>query len=252
VSDSPALWYVLQRLNWARHGTTPAGYPEIERMVRLPGAVRLGSFEREADALTECARLEEQTRRAVNPFCCNGSGLPYQTRFAEAILCDWLLDADISPPDPGENGRDWVGWWVRAKGALNEAQWRHVWQAFDRVVFHEVMARERKPIVYVVAEVGWVYNDQGYDPRPEGSLPVKAFRSREKAEAERQLREAEARRNYAYLSSFDRFDVNERLRRQQPFATDPVLERPDVNEPDYPLFFEIIEVEVDNLPGAGR
>lgn len=234
------MLYVVQRRNWTRHGTSPEATPHRERLVRLPGCVRLSSFADEADALAECTRLEEQARRAVNPFTCDGDALHYQTSFDADRLHDWLLDADIQPP-PRER-REWAIWWEEVHDTLTEMQWRHVWRALDKLVFHEVVARPRRPVVYVVAEVGWRYNDSGYDPRPEGGVPVKAYRSRERAEAERLRRETEARRDYVYL---DGFDLVRRQRRAEPFSTATYLERPNVDDPHYPLFFEIIEVAVD-------
>lgn len=38
-------------------------------------------------------------------------------------------------------------------------------------------------LIYIIAEVGWEYNDSTYD-RVGGSSPVKAYRSKEKAQAE--------------------------------------------------------------------
>lgn len=38
-------------------------------------------------------------------------------------------------------------------------------------------------LIYIIAEVGWEYNDSTYD-RVGGSSPVKAYRSKEKAQDE--------------------------------------------------------------------
>ena len=234
--------YVVQRRNWARQRSDG-----IVRLIRLPGSVRLASFDSEADALAECARLEEQARRAVNPFCCDGAGLHYQSHLDDGRLRDFLLDAGIDPPPPGET---WIDWWQRIKDSLDAFQWHHAWKALDRLVFHEVTARPRKPVVYVVAEIDWTYNDYSYDPRPEGAVPRKAFRSRQNAEAERRRREVEARDDY---DEPERLELEERLARAQPFAAGPVElpemgyseEGEDLPSLDYPLMFEVIEVELD-------
>jgi hypothetical protein len=248
MPDSPEFLYTVQRRNWVRHDTAVVGDPERKRLIRLPGFVRLASFENEADALAECANLEEQTRRAVNPFACDGDGLHFQTSFDTDRLHDWLLDADITPPEAGEKGRDWLGWWEATRDSLSEMQWLHVWQALDRIVFHEVVSRPRKPVVYVIAQISWLYNDYSFDPRPEGGVPIKAYRSRARAEAERLALELEARDDY---DEIERLEVDQLLDRQQPFRPCE-LECPDLEDPSYPLHYEVIEVELDALMGGAR
>jgi hypothetical protein len=249
MPSEPATVYVLQRRNWVRRGTGVEGHPNLPRLLRLPGAVRLASFDSEVNALAECARLEEQTRRAVNPFACDGTGLHYHSSFAEPIFRDWLLDADITPPEPGEKGIDWPGWWEGIKGTLDAVQWAHVWKALDRVVFHEVVARERKEVVYVIARIDWIYNDYSFDPRPDGSVPIKAYRSRKKAEDERLALEEDIRDDYDDL---DRMEIQERLEREQPFRTGELVERPNFEDPSYPMHYEVIEVELEELTGSRR
>ena len=241
-AEHPALRHVVQRRNWVRQAS---GDHDVAQLVRLPGSVQLSSFDSEADALAEMARLEEQARRAVNPFACDGPGLHYQTSLDAGRLHDWLLDGGIDPPRLGES---WVGWWQRVKDGLDPIQWHHLWKALDRVVFHEVVARPRRPVVHVVAEIGWIYNDMTYDPRPDGSVPRKAYRSRQKAEAERLRREREAREEYFDVK---RLELQERLRRANPFTVE-AAEVPDLENLDeaYPLTFEVIEVELDGVPGG--
>ena len=62
--------FVLQRLNWQRHGTGDG-----EGWVRLPGRVRLQSFPDLRSAEDERRRREEGARERVNPFACGGPGL---------------------------------------------------------------------------------------------------------------------------------------------------------------------------------
>jgi hypothetical protein len=73
--------------------------------------------------------------------------------------------------------------------------------------------------VYVVLQVGWEYNDEDFYPvvqeENEGAqgVPVKAFRSREAAEAYRQERERDARAGcnpFTYCSDEEAlYDLNE-------------------------------------------
>ena len=87
-------------------------------------------------------------------------------------------------------------------------------------------------------------------------MPRKAFRSRQRAEVERLSREIDARDDYDEL---ERLKMEERLERAYPFAAGPVpipdLERGDEGEErnlEYPLMFEVIEVELDGAPEGGR
>jgi hypothetical protein len=242
MPDSVAQVYVVQRLNWVR-GEEAA--PDVV-LFRLPGVVRLRSFDTEAEALAERDRLEEEARRRVNPFQCGGVHLRHQTSFAEPVLYDWLVDADINPPDRGEKGYDWVAWWPTVKDSLNEEQWRHVWKALDRLNFHEVIVRPRRPVVYVIGQIGWRYNDQGFDPAPEGSKPLRAYRSRERAEAECKEENLTA---YCALDIGDdgvdrndeEYEMWDRVQRASPFEN---------AEEVAPIFYEVVEVELTDLEAA--
>jgi hypothetical protein len=244
------LLYCVQRLNWVHHGTRFEHQGTLnERFIRLPGATRVASFTDEGEAVADLTRREEAARRVINPFCCHGMNLAYQTSFDEDRLHDWLLDGGIEPPVRSEKGRDWIAWWARVRDSLDEMQWVHVWKALDRVTFHEIVERVSKPVVYVVARIGWVYNDNGYEGCPEGSEPIQAYRSRTLAENERQRLEVETRQRYRY---FDGFDLTERLHRQSPFHDRSELHIPDRTDPSFPLFFEVLEVEIEDTAGVIR
>src|SRR4051794_1151694 len=85
--------YVLHRLNWRR--------THSEGVVRMPGHIRIASYPDHESALREWRRLENETRKLVNPFTL-GSALVSLTRFPAEIFADWLRDVDLSPPTPSE------------------------------------------------------------------------------------------------------------------------------------------------------
>ena len=58
---SDALRFVVRRLNWR-----PAG----DRFIRLPGEVRLSSFDTLEAAEADRAAREAEVRARVNPFTC--------------------------------------------------------------------------------------------------------------------------------------------------------------------------------------
>jgi hypothetical protein len=247
----PETVHVVQRLNWVRHRMW--GPQAVEgRLVRIPGVVRVGSFATEDEALVECQRREEDVRHRVNPFLCGGPALHFQTSFAEEILRDWLLDADIEPPAAGDS--DWVEWWRDVVDELDEVQWAHVWKALDRLTFHEVVAKPARPVVYVISAINWVYNDEDYDPSPEGGKSLRAFRSREKAEAECDRLEEAARRDrpefddngISTVDGFGAYDYSRRLAHLDPFTSADEIE---YDEAEVCLFYEVVEVELADLTG---
>lgn len=239
ANDEPV--HVVQRLNWVWSDDGYDGADTVQLLVRIPGVVRLRTFDDEADALAERDRLEEVARRRVNPFRCGGLHLRQQTSFDADRLHDWLLDGGIDPPAD----RDWAAWWDAVKDALDDSQWRHAWRALDRLVFHEVVARPRRPVVYVLGQVGWRYNDQGFDPAPEGSKPLRAFRSRERAEAECDDENDIARSaldvgDDGVDVSGEEYDMLQRASRADPFRE---------VEKGRPIFYEVVEVELADLTG---
>lgn len=243
----PNVVYVVQRLNWVRQDDYADGSVK-GLLFRIPGVIRLQSFDREADAQAERERLEEKARRWVNPFLCGGAHLRHQTSFDTDRLHDWLLDGGIEPPPLEKGKRNWVKWWPKAKESLDEPRWQHFWKALDRLVFHEVIIRPRKPVVYVLGQIGWRYNDQGFDSQPEGSKPMKAFRSRERAEAEC-IDENDMAVNALDITTDgftddngEDYDMSERLERGEPFGQAGRKQLPAV-------FYEVVEVELEELEG---
>jgi hypothetical protein len=249
---SDDLVHVLQRRNWVWSAAAKANWNS--RLVRMPGVVRLQTFDVEADALAERDALEERARRNVNPFCCGGPVLHYQTSFDEDRLHDWLLDADIEPPKRTNKGRDWIWWWKVTSTNLNELQWAHVWKALDLLVFHEVVARPRRTLAYVVTRVDWLYDDQTYTAR-DGSHPVKVFRTRERAEQERQELEEEERANHDHIEDFnDTEHTGGFIRANRLELHDPLSvadeDETDYNDPASWFFYEIVEVELEQFQGG--
>lgn len=233
--------HVVQRLNWVRGDD----YSNTTHYFRLPGVVRIQSFDSEQEAEAERDRLEEFARRAVNPFLCGGVHLRHQTSFDADRLHDWLLDADIQPPAVVEGQRDWPAWWSTVEGRLIDDQWRHLWKALDRLNFYEAIARPRRPVVYVLGQIGWRYNDEGFDPAPEGSKPLRVFRSRERAVAECEDENDMAR---------DALDITEDGRTDENGEEYDPKQREDRESPfiDIPLgkavFYEVVEIELEDQP----
>lgn len=228
--------HVVQRLNWVR--IDPDDKSAWYGLLRLPGATRLASFTDPDEAERDYRKREEEARRMVNPFSCGGPSLPYQTRFEAAILHDWICDLGIEPPPNLDGLRDWIGWWDREHDSWNEYQRTRIWEAFDRVRFHEIVERPVCPIVYVVVEVGWLYNDEGYDACDEGGRTIKAFRTRQKAEAARERMEQERRNR----DGVEGFDLSSRVLRQQNPFEDAQRDEVWADEIEQ-AFFEIVEIE---------
>jgi hypothetical protein len=148
--QTPAVLFVVQRLNWQRYDTG---------LARLPGSTRLRSFKRRANAERDRDQRERAARACVNPFTCGGPALHYQTSLDAGRLHDWLLDAGIEPPAANGGKVDWAGWWQRTHEQLTEAQHDRVWEALDRVRFFEVVERPGRPLGYAVVRINWNYND---------------------------------------------------------------------------------------------
>lgn len=179
---SDATRFVVRRLNWR----WVDGY-----CVRLPGEVRLASFDTRDAADADRADREAEVRGRLNPFHC-GTTWASLTTFPESVFADWLTDAGLTPPKARGKGA-WVGWWHEGQVSWSAHQREQVWAALDRVRFFEVIERRASAVAFAVVCVMWEYNDTWYEPGAEGGRTVSAYRSRERAEAERQRLEAEAR-----------------------------------------------------------
>jgi hypothetical protein len=65
------------------------------------------------------------------------------TSLPEGVFLDWLLDGELSPPEPDAAGRrDWAAWWEASTKTMRDDQRRRVWQALDRIRFFEIVETE--------------------------------------------------------------------------------------------------------------
>ena len=144
--------YTLRRHNWRKSKHV---------WHRLPGTTRLATFAGADEADAERTRLDDKARSVVNPFRC-GTSLADRTSLDDGRLADWLLDAGITPPakPPALKVRDWAAWWEQNRAAMSDYQRGKVWQACDRLRFHEVVEGPIRPVVYVVVEINWHYTDE--------------------------------------------------------------------------------------------
>jgi hypothetical protein len=142
----------------------------------------LQSFLTFEEAEADRRRREAEAREQVNPFLCGGPALYQQTSLDEGRLHDWLLDAGLTPPRLLK-GRpaDWAAWWRQSHGEMTALQREKVWDALDKVRFFEVVERPRRPVVYVVVQINWRYNDEFFIAEPEGGLGDTACRDRQAA-----------------------------------------------------------------------
>jgi hypothetical protein len=113
--------------------------------VSKPGAPVKAFTNRDA-ADDYCRRKEEEARGRHNPYLPNpnpfrfGEGLKDQTSLPEGILCDWLLDAGLSPPRARkQGGRNWQAWWKAERVRMTSEQRNKVWEALDKVRFYRVV-----------------------------------------------------------------------------------------------------------------
>jgi hypothetical protein len=182
---SDAVRFVVRRLNWR-----PAG----DRFIRLPGESRLASFDTFDAAEADRAARESEVRDRVNPFRC-GTAWHALTTIPEPMFRDWVADVGLTPaPVPGPEA--WVAWWAEGHEAWTAEQRWHVWAGLNRVRFFEVIERPASTVAFAVVRVMWQYNDQWYEPGSEGGGTVRAYRDRERAEAECRRLEERARREW--------------------------------------------------------
>lgn len=114
------------------------------REPRNGGVIRAFASRQRAERFRERLEIHRHARplpRGCNPFVlCKKSEPDYEalTRFPPEVLFDWLRDADITPPQPPHSSRAWY-WWRNNAKTFTDAQWAHLWAAFDRVPFYEVV-----------------------------------------------------------------------------------------------------------------
>jgi hypothetical protein len=173
---APGTHFVVERLNWRREsGAT---------FYRLPGEVRVASFDSADEAEAYRREQEARARAVVNPFAGTLAAPIEQTSLPEGVLCDWLEDQGIEPPPQAKTSRrNWAKWWEKSAKKWSDDQREAIWARLDRVSFYRVVERPRRPVVYAVVRVIWAYNDEWYYPGAEGGETMAAYRSREKAEA---------------------------------------------------------------------
>jgi hypothetical protein len=164
--------FVVERVNWRCYGPGWA---------RLPGTTRVQSFATYEEAEADRRRREAAAREQVNPFRCSGPALHDRTSLDEGRLHDWLLDAGLTPPKPGKKGRDWAGWWEKAKRRMTGPRREKVWEALDKVRFFEVVESPRWAVIYVLAQINWEWNGDWLLAEPEGGCCDRAFADRRAA-----------------------------------------------------------------------
>ena len=238
-TPTPSVRHVLIRRNWRR---TPSGW------MRLPGEVRLGSFDDADEADAERRRREREARRRVNPFRCGGDAAHYWTQLDEPRLRDWMLDHGLTPPE----GDGWSAWYERENGGWDEGQREAVWEALSEVRFFAVLERPARPAAYVLVRTSWWYDDLNYLASCEGGEAVTAFRSRRRADEERARLNTKAVEDE--LANFyeprprpdapGRYETWERVRaNQDPFDAEWAAEGEVFPPLDQVPFYEVVEID---------
>jgi hypothetical protein len=101
----------------------------------------------EQDRLLRESERTVPANRTTPPACVpEWADLEDFTSFPEPVLIDWLTDAGLAPPPPGEDedfpGRDWIKWWSEALPTWPEEEQARAWKALDRISFFEVVETE--------------------------------------------------------------------------------------------------------------
>src|SRR5262249_3925880 len=137
----------------------------------------------EADA--DRAAREANARRRLNPFRF-GERPEDITSFPEPILCDWVLEAGLEPPEePATGNRDWAGWSAALGGRLTPRHRARMWEACNRLRFYAVEERPDVPVGYAVVKRNLHSTDRGrVYTGSEGGTIHKVYRTRLQAEEE--------------------------------------------------------------------
>jgi hypothetical protein len=110
----------------------------------------LRAFTTRTSAEECCTALDrvERQRRDINPFD-HGQYLDECTSFPPPILCDWLLESGLTPPEVAWERHTWRKWWSVVAESATELQIASIWQAMDQVRF------------FAVVELNWVGDANG-------------------------------------------------------------------------------------------
>lgn len=232
--------FVLERLEWRRH---EGG------LTRLPGRTRLATFATFDEAEKARSEKENAIRQRVNPFTCGGPALHYQTSLDAGRLHDWTLDAGLTPPRATKaKPADWAAWWKKNAKSMDDVQREKMWQAFDRLRFYEVVERPERPVVYVVVDVNWSYNDEYWVAQAEGGIVQEAFRDRRRAEEECEGSNDIARSSWeeGLMDNGDSMRSFDQSYREQGLEAEPPRrKRRELTHVDDAVFYEVIEVELE-------
>ena len=194
---SDDLRHIVRRFNWRQVSTVSEGV----KYVRLPGATTVAEFDTHDEAAAYRWAAEQAVRHAINPFRC-GLDLADLTHFPGFAFRDYLLDDDVKPAKSDSYAQvRWDVWWEKHSANWSDDRKARIWEALDKVRFHEVTEQPAGETVHVVVEAM-----AGHLERPpywlweqrtsrivlqfggtEGGRPLRAFRWRENAEACRQL-----------------------------------------------------------------
>lgn len=231
------LRYTVRKLGWYQ---PPHGDPYTRR---IPTATPVASFDTFDEAEMHRRVLEAEAREGENPFRFGGASLFFQSSLDGPRLHDWLMDEAIDPPESELRHADWRAWWNAFAHTWSEHQLAHVWAAFDKVRFFDVV--EAAPnTAHVVVEIVWGRLQRDWGPAAagtEGGRLAGVYRRAKTAEAER------ARRNRSRNAGNDvqipySFRYNQRAGYDDGSRVWPMSRA---------TFFEVAEVPTDVPPFAG-
>lgn len=218
--------FVVSRIDWAEPGY---GDAYSRRTARTFPVAAFDTFDG-ADA--DRAAREAAAREGANPFRCGGEALFYQSSLDAARLHDWLMDAGIEPPESPKAHVAWAAWWDAFAPKWTDEQRAHAWAALDKVRFFEVSEERPDRKAYVIVELNWQWEDEPtLQADYEGGNTVRAFRSRERAEAECERLNRERQAQADHLG-------------YQWFTRSTRIDSGDTTEIAETAFFEVAEVEL--------
>jgi hypothetical protein len=239
----PEKMYVLERVNWRR---------ARDACVRLPGFTRIRTYDRKDEAAAEMQRLENASRAKINPFTCGGAMLHYQTSHSLESLVTLLQSHGTDPPtDTSRRSAPWAKWWNGVEATLSAEMREGIWAALDKVRFYRISERDPCPVVFVVVEIAWTYNDNWWDANTEGGTIIRAFSSRDAAEEFRDQandeRWNEIRRTWLSKLDYEGRKLNTQERWHAQLTPLDLFDEREYDkyfvDPKTTSYFEVIEVE---------